>query len=521
MSKYNKYLSVVLMLVVLMVSGAYLLIRSQKKSPDAFDSIDRPAKIRPDYDGVVLPANIAPLNFIIEEDGLHYCAKIYSQNGRAIEVFSQTGKIIIPQKAWGKLLKANRGGRLYFDIFVKKAKKQWERFATVTNKIADEDIDAFLVYRKINPVHNAWGKIGIYQRSLSSFKESLILDNRYFKRDCLNCHSFCNYRTDKVLIGIRGSEFGSGTLFADGDTVGEIDAKFGYTSWHPSGKLAVYSMNKVRQFFHTTRSEVRDVVDLDSSLACFYVDSKLIKIPPKLAEKDRLETYPAWSPDGKYLYFCSGPILWEDRRKLPPENYDKLKYDLRRVSYDIETDKWGEVETILSAEDTGLSISQPKVSPDGRRLLFCMSNYGSFMVYHKSSDLYLMDLEAAKRTGPFKYRRLDINSEQSESWHSFSSNSRWIAFSSKRDYGLFTRTYLSYIDEAGKVYKPILLPQKDPEFYDSYTFTYSVPEFVIEPAKVKGERLGRVVRSRRKLDVAVPVTMATPKTDANDAWQQQ
>ena len=159
-------------------------------------------------------------------------------------------------------------------------------------------------------------------------------------------------------------------------------------------------------------------------------------------------------------------MLWEDRNKVPPENYNKVKYDLLRISYDIEKDQWGEVETVLSAQDTGLSILEPRISPDGRWLLFCMCDYGSFPVYHQSSDLYLMDLKAAQQTGQYKYRRLDINSDQSESWHSFSSNSRWIAFSSKRHYGIFTRTYLSYVDKTGKVYKPIILPQKDPTFYD-------------------------------------------------------
>jgi len=515
--------------LILLAAVLFCFLSGCREKPSADIIVtDCPAAIFPDYNGVVLPANIAPLNFTVKQPGERYYVKIYSKNGRPVEVFSRTGKIIIPQKSWRSLLDINRGHDLYFDIYVKAENRKstietrnWKRYSVITNRIAVEDIDSFLVYRNIYPVLSKWRQMGIYQRDLSSFDETTVLSNKSFTFGCVNCHAFCNYKTDGMLIGIRGAESGTCTIFADAGKVGKIDTKFGYTSWHPSGKLAVYSMNKVRQFYHTARDEVRDVIDLDSSLGCFYVDSKQIKIPEKIAEKDRLETYPAWSPDGRYLYFCSGPILWEDRNKIPPENYDKLKYDLRRVSYDIATDRWGEVETILSAEDTGLSISQPKISPDGRWLLFCMSNYGSFMVYHKSSDLYLVDLKAAEETGRFEYRRLEINSDESESWHSFSSNSRWIAFSSKRDYGIFTRTYISYIDKAGKVYKPLLLPQKDPEFYDSYIFTYSVPEFVIEPVKVKGEQLGRVVCSRRKLDITIPVTMATPKVDANDPWQHR
>jgi hypothetical protein len=193
-----------------------------------------------------------------------------------------------------------------------------------------------------------------------------------------------------------------------------------------------------------------------------------------------------------------------------------------RISYDIKSDQWGELETVLSAEDTGFSILEPRISPDGRWLLFCMCDYGSFPVYHPSSDLYIMDLEAAQKTGQYKYRRLDINSEQSESWHCWSSNGRWLAFSSKRNFGTFTRTYISYIDEEGKVYKPIILPQKDPAFYDSCLLTYSVPELVAGPVKVTNNELGCAIRSRRQIEVALPITMATPKAGApTEPWQER
>jgi hypothetical protein len=142
-----------------------------------------------------------------------------------------------------------------------------------------------------------------------------------------------------------------------------------------------------------------------------------------------------------------------------------------------------------------------------------MCGYGSFPAFKQDSDLYIMDLDTARRTGQYKYHRLDINSNQSESWHCWSSNSRWIAFSSKRDFGVFTRIYLSYVDEAGEVYKPILLPQKDPAFYDSCLQTYSIPELVVEPVRVTKEKLGRVIRSSRQIEVALPITMATPKAE--------
>ena len=524
MSKHYRYLFILLILVILSAGVLVYALHNCSRTGislqpdrkiDQYTLIDRPAKIQPDYCETVIPPNIAPLNFFVEESGSQYCVKIHSKRGRAIQIYSRSPKIMIDQNRWGELLNANRGELLNFDVFVKTANPpagaaQWNRFSSITNQIANEDIDGFLVYRRIHPGHGYWRKMGIYQRDLHRFDESLILDNDYFKGGCLNCHTFCNNRTDKMFIGIRSAVYGSSVLFIENGDVNKIGTKFGYTSWHPSGRVAAYSINKVHQFFHTAASEVRDVIDLDSLLAYYLIDSKTIKTTPQISKKDRLETYPVWSPDGRYLYFCSAPLTWSDRNIIPG-NFNEIKYDLVRISYDVDSDTWGELETVLSAQETGLSMLLPRISPDGRWLLFCMCNYGCFPVYQQSSDLYMIDLEAAQRTGRYEYRRLEINSDKSESWHSFSSNGRWIAFSSKRRGGVFTRTYISYVDRQGKVYNPMLLPQKDPTYYDSCLWTYSVPELIQESLTVKKERLGRVVRGTRKIPGQIPVTMATPK----------
>ena len=498
-------------LVVLFTGALVYALHSAKASINQYSSVDRAPGIHPDYSGVVLPANIAPLNFQIQESGSRYVVKVHSRQGKAIEVSSRSAKIRIPERSWHQLLDANREQQLFVDVYAKNDSGGWVRFKTITNRIASEDIDDFIVYRRIHPGHSTWGDMGIYQRNLRNFDESPILHNGYYQNGCLNCHTFCGNRTDKMLIGIRSSRYGSSALLIDNGVPQKIGTKFGYSCWHPSGRLAVYSINRIRLFFHLSRTEVRGVTDLDSALAYYDVDSQAVRTSPKISRKDRLETYPTWSPDGRYLYFCSAAIPWSDRHTVPPENFDQVKYDLVRIGYDLDRDQWGDLETVLSAKDTQLCILMPRISPDGRWLLCCMCDYGSFPVYHDTSDLYIIDLQASKQNGRYEYRRLQINSDESESWHSWSSNSRWIAFSSKRKSGVFTRTYLAYVDREGKVHKPFVLPQKDPAYYDSCLWTYSVPELVTQTVPVIGEKLGRVVRGSRKIAVDVPVTMATPK----------
>jgi hypothetical protein len=500
---------------ITIIMGLWLVLSSPKAIEEYVEVAVEP-RISPDYSGIVIPANIAPINFRILEQGQLYCAKVHADDGEeAIDVFSKTGEVSIPLREWRALLRANKGNKIFFDVYVKNAAHEWRKFQSITNIIAEDDIDGYVVYRRMKPIYNWWKGIGIYQRNLANYNEYLVMHGRSFEEGCLNCHSFVGNDPDTMTIGLRSAVYGSSTLLAQNGTVSKIGSKWGYTAWHPSGTLAVYSINKVRQFFHTGRMEVRDVVDLDSALVCYMAEDRKAVCPDQLSQKNRLETYPTWSPDGKYLYYCSGPMLWKDRDTVPPENYEKLKYDLCRTSYDVRTNSWGQVETVLSAEETGLSILLPRISPNGRFLLFCMCEYGCFPVYQSSSDLYIMDLSTGE------YRSAAINSEYSESWHSWSSNSRWIAFSSKRQDGLFTRTYLSYVDNDGKIHKPFVLPQRDPMYYGSLLETYSVPELIRGKIRVRKSLLGRVARSENSISVDVPITSATPKATEFEPWQER
>ncbi|GAH68945.1 unnamed protein product, partial [marine sediment metagenome] len=272
----------------------------------------------------------------MQEAGSHYYVKIYSDKGDPIEIFSRSPKIMIPPKPWRKLLDKNKGRQLYLDIFVETADGQWDRFDSVTNRIANEKIDSYLAYRKMRPLHGKQReheRIGVYQYDLENHNESVILDNGYYYNyGCVNCHTFYNNRPDKMLVSIRNAKHGGGILLLTDGKVNKIGTKFGCVSWHPSGRMLAYSLNKVRQFFHSAQTEVRDTVDLDSTLAYYVLGSKAIKTAPVLSDKEYLETYPCWSADGRYLYFCRAPKLWQDQPQRYIEHYSNVKYDLVRVS---------------------------------------------------------------------------------------------------------------------------------------------------------------------------------------------
>jgi hypothetical protein len=445
----------------------------------------RTAMISPDYSNSVIPANIAPLNFIVRETGVSYYVDIFCKDDGEHIILNQAGnKILIPANQWRRLLQQNRGGTLYITISVKAASGEWINFAPIKNRIAAEDIDSHVAYRLINPAYVLWWNMGIYQRCLENFEESAIFSNKLTKMNCVNCHSFCKNNPDIMMFHMRSS-YGGTILIKDG-VIRKINTATSYTmsagvypAWHPNGTHIAFSINKITQRFHAQKDKSIYVNDQASDLILYDIEKNMVTTSPKVSTSG-LENVPHWSPDGRYLYFCCGP------KYSDTDWYQQVKYDLKRIACDVQANQWGEVETILSAEKTDKSISFPRVSPDGKYLLFSMSDYGYFSIHFASSDLYLMDLE--NRT----YTYLPVNSAYSDSYHSWSSNSRWFIFASKRMDGVFSRLFISYLDQEGNASKPFLLPQKDPTFYDRYVMNYNVPELITGPVKTSIFELARV-----------------------------
>lgn len=463
----------------------------------------RPARLRPDYANTVIPPNIAPLNFVVAEPGSRYRVRIWADRGDTLEINSQNPEIIIPARPWHELLQENRGTDLRVAIHTRSEQGEWLAYSPAIIAVAEEEIDSYIAYRLMRPQYNFYRELGVYQRDLRTYDESLVLHGRSYEHGCVNCHAFQDRDPQHMLLGVRSPVYGNSTLLVDGDEVSAIGRPIGHTAWHPSGRVAAFSAFDPRQFFHAARVEARDIIEFDSMLGYYSFGSRSVRTNPALADKGRLETQPSWSPDGRYLYFVSAPKLWPDKSKFPPERYAEVRYDLERISYDVESDQWGELENVLSAEQTGRSVLTPRISPDGRFLLFTMCDYGCDAIDRPSSDLYLLNLLTNR------YGKLACNSEFAESWHAWSSNGRWIVFSSKRPTGIFTRLYFSYIDETGEAHKPFVLPQEDPRFYDSFLQLYNVPEFITGPVRVSKRALLNAVRSPDRIKVDA-ITSATP-----------
>lgn len=446
---------------------ACFLIISCSKIPPSKEA-GRIANIEPEYSDLVIPCNIAPLNFSINELGRSFIVLIHDKKGEQIFIRSSDGKISIPIRDWMNLLASNTKDSIYQEIYCKTNSDQWLHFSTQKQFVSADSIDPFIVYRNIGPVNLLWQDMSIDQRCIENFESSKIADNKLTGRNCMNCHSFNRNDPEQMMFHMRVPP--SGTIIKQYSTLRFLNTSTDrtmsagvYPAWHPSGKYIAFSTNSIHQsfFFKTGKYEV--VEDDSSDIVLLDLNKNMITTSPAIATNLR-ENLPTWSPDGKYMYYILG-------NPYKAENYRDNRYDLMRISFDEFTGKWGTPDTILIASKMGKSISFPDISPDGKWLLFCLADYGYFTIYNPESDIYLMNLET------HEYKRLSCNSDYVESYPTWSNNGKWIMFVSKQRDNLFSRPWFCHFDN-GNVSKPFILPQEDPGFYGLYLRNYNRPEFV-------------------------------------------
>ena len=395
------------------------------------------------------------------------------------------------------MLKAAKGKSMQVEVFAKEGER-WKAYKPFNIYVAKDSIDSYISYRVIQPSYVAYEKLSINQRNLTNFDEKEIYNNMSVSTEktgqCINCHSYQNFKTDNMLFHMRQG-YGGTMLVVNGE-LHKIDLKTEqtlsagvYPAWHPTKRLIAFSTNSTGQSFHTKDLNKIEVQDTESDLILYDIDKNEVSIISEL--EDELEVFPTWSPDGKKLYFCSAHFEYKNdsiaHETEMIQRYKEVKYDLYCADFNPDTKEFSNVEMIYNASDSlGQSVTLPRISPDGKYLLFAQAEYGCFHVWHADADIYMMDLKTRE------VQRLDaVNSPRSESYPTWSSNGRWIMVDSRRDDGNYTRPHLAYFDRQGKAHKAFAVPQKDPNFYTFFLRSYNRPEFMVEPVGITPQEFAK------------------------------
>lgn len=461
--KFNLTLFTTLLLTVCISLSGCSRIRKAARTADV------QPEIFPDYIGVTVPVNIAPLNFMME--GVEHIQAVFRIDGKEQTlVCGSEGVVDIPLDEWRDMTSKAAGSKIEVEVSAwNEANPDGIKYKSFAINVSKDEIDPWIAYRLIEPGYEAWRYMGIYQRELSSYDEFEIVSNKTTKSACVNCHHFDNRSAKRMLFHARGKN--GGTIFLENGKTHKVkpESKIVYPAWHPEGRYIAFSSNDTHQVFYGQGRQAIEVYDKSSDIVVYDTQENKVINDSRFVGEEYMETFPGWSPDGKSLYFCSGAT-----KKMPAERKE-LHYSILRVGFDSNSGKLGEaIDTVYNARTQGGSASFPRVSPDGKYLLFTLSDFGTFPIWHNEADLKMIDLHTGTSVD------IDVwnDNDNTESYHSWSNNGRWVMFSSRRLDGRYTRLFIAGLDKNGKPRKPFLLPQKDPRQNTLRLKSYNIPEFM-------------------------------------------
>jgi hypothetical protein len=490
---------------LLVIIAAAVLTACGNKIPETFRESGELPRIYPDYTNVTVPINIAPLAFQADGKADGIVARLTAGEE---EVVCGGTKVQPDADDWKRLARSAKGKAIKVEVYIQ-ADNQWTRFKPFNIYVSPDSIDPYISYRLIAPSYENYKDLTISQRCLENYDERVVYDNilcmEPTKGQCINCHNYQQYNPNRMQFHARQHQ--GGTVIAYDGKIRKIDMRNDsilsagvYPTWHPWLPLIVYSTNLTVQTFHVTNPDKIEVYDTGSDLIAYDVErNEVTNIENAPTE---FECFPFWAPDGKTLYYCSAHFEYQDTIDHGIEliqRFREVKYNLYKKSFDPATLQFGPRELVFDAAAIDKSATLPRVSPDGRYLMFTLGKYGVFHIWHRDADLWMIDLSASPEnngesiTGNARPMK-EINSPHVESYHSWSGNGRWVVFSSRRYDGNYTRPFFAHIDKNGHASKPFELPCADPDYHRQFMRSYNIPEFMRGPVIISPQEFADVLK---------------------------
>ena len=424
-------------------------------APKDVVELDTLPPIYPDYCNVTIPENIAPLNFLLRAD----CEAIEVKAGELV-LNASGNEAVFDIDDWKTLMQQSSGKEIEVTITAL-VNGTWKQYKSFRWQVVGDRVDPYLTYRLIEPDYEIWNHVQIQQRCVENFEVNALGHYEQLENRCMNCHTYANQDPQLSMMYVRGP--GGGAILNSNGELQKLNIPGSvYFGFSPTGRYITYSTQKIIPAFHSLASKRLEVYDAASNVFVADMQEHRVISSSLLSDSLKFETFPTFSPDGKYIYYCAADTV------SLPRDIKNLQYSLVRIPFDETTGTIGtQVDTLFSQR----SVCHPRISPDGRYLLYTVADYGTFPIWHPEADLQIMNLQ----TGAIDSLSI-VNSEKSDTYHSWSSNSRWFVFASKRDDGLYGKPYFCYVDSQGKAHKPFCLPQQHPTFYDNNLKSFNAPE---------------------------------------------
>jgi len=314
---------------------------------------------------------------------------------------------------------------------------------------------------------------------------------------CGNCHSFSN---DGRVLGLDvdyGNDKGayavlpvSPQMTLDDRKIitwsdfkkGDGEATFGLLSKvSPDGRYVISTVKDRAVFVATPDIWYSQLFfPIKGILVVYDTVTRTFEPLPGADDPEYVQSNPTWSPDGKWIVFARAKAYRKDsienatsillsEKDVPEfvEDKEPFKFDLYRVPFN--DGRGGKAEPIEGASHNGKSNYFAKFSPDGKWIIFCKAE--NYMLLMPDSELYIIPAAGGQA------RRLRANTPRMNSWHSWSSNGRWLVFSSKANTA-YTQLFLTHIDEHGESTPPVVLDR-----FTGNDRAANIPEFVALPAE--------------------------------------
>lgn len=271
-------------------------------SPKDERIVDNVAEMYPDYVGVTVPCNIAPLNFLLKDS----CRAIYAvaeSDGLEIESHRKGNEVVFDLKEWKRLMEKARGKTVKVTVSAL-GEEGWTKYKPFHITVSADKIDPYLTYRLIEPDYEVFSRLRIVERNIEDFSERVLCDYNNVGNRCMNCHTHSLSDGDLSSLYVRGE--GGGMVLNDHGDLRLLDFKTSdmvsgpvYAQFDPTGRYLVFSTNVIIPAFHSRPDKRLEVFDTKSDVYVYDIQKDKVLRSPLLADSTKLETFPTFGPDGK------------------------------------------------------------------------------------------------------------------------------------------------------------------------------------------------------------------------------